>query len=158
MRPKQFTLFSVKPIPDATLLLQYADGVQLEVSLVEAIKQSPALVRLKDPKVFRSARIADHGATVVWANDDDLQLAVDNLRARGVEQAGGISHEFIWKWMAKNDLNLDIAAAALGMSRRMLAYYRSGSKPVPRAVALACIGWEHVKKAPLDCSHFPITP
>jgi hypothetical protein len=24
----------------------------------------------------------------------------------------------------------------------MLAYYRSGEKPVPRTVGLACLGWE----------------
>ena len=158
MRPKHFTLASAKPNPDSSLLLQYADGVQLEVSLVETILQSPALEQLKDPKVFSSGRIGDNGAMVIWANDDDLQLAADNLRARGVEQAGGISHEFIWKWMAKNDLNLDTAAAALGVSRRMLAYYRSGSKPVPRTVALACIGWEHDKRVLIDDDRFPIDP
>lgn len=44
--------------------------------------------------------------------------------------------------MARYQLTLDSAAAALGLSRRMLAYYRSGAKPVPRTVALACLGWE----------------
>ena len=73
-----------------------------------------------------------------------MALAADNLRARAVEQAGGVSHEFIWNWMARNDLTLDTAAIALGVSGRMLAYYRSGSKPVPRTVALACLGWEEV--------------
>ena len=29
------------------------------------------------------------------------------------------------------------------MSQRMLAYYRSGEKSVPRTVALACLGWQH---------------
>jgi hypothetical protein len=48
--------------------------------------------------------------------------------------------------MARNDLTLDAAAVALGLSRRMLAYYRSGSKPVPRTVALACLGWEELIK------------
>ena len=38
------------------------------------------------------------------------------------------------------------AALALGVSRRTLAYYRSGAKPVPRTVALACLGWEEVMK------------
>jgi len=146
MRPKQFTLSSVKATPTASLLLRYADGEQFEVSLVDTIKQHPALERLKDPKVFSSARVGDHGASVIWANDDELELAADNLRARAVEQAGSVSHEFIWNWMARNDLTLDAAAVALGLSRRMLAYYRSGSKPVPRTVALACLGWEEVIK------------
>ena len=146
MRPKQFTLRSVKTTPTASLLLRYADGEQLEVSLVDAIMKHPGLSRLKDRKVFSSAKVGEHGASVMWANDDDLALAADNLRARAVEQAGGVSHEFIWNWMARNDLTLDTAADALGVSRRMLAYYRSGAKPVPRTVALACLGWEEVLK------------
>lgn len=142
MRPKQFTLVSVKTSPFGALLLRYADGEQFEVSLVDIIKRTPSLDRLQDAKVFRTAKVGEHGASVVWANDDDLELAADNLRARAVEQAGGVSHEFIWEWMTRHDLTLDTAASALGLSRRMLAYYRSGAKPVPRTVALACIGWE----------------
>ncbi len=147
MRPKQFTLSSVKTTSTAGLLLRFADGEQFEVSLIDIIKQQASLERLKDRKVFDSAKVGDHGASVFWANDEDLELAADNLRARAVEQAGGISHEFIWNWMARNDLTLDAAAVALGLSRRMLAYYRSGSKPVPRTVALACLGWEEVVKS-----------
>ena len=150
MRPKQFTLASVKTTPTASLLLSYVDGGQFEVSLVDTILKHPTLERLKDPEVFSSAKVGDHGASVIWANDDDLELAADNLRARAVEQAGGVSHEFIWNWMARNDLTLDTAAVALGVSRRMLAYYRSGSKPVPRTVALACLGWEEVMKNDLS--------
>ena len=146
MRPKQFTLSRVKATPSASLLLRYTDGEQFEVSLVDTIKQHPALARLMDPKVFSSAKVSDHGASVIWANDDELELAADNLRARAVEQAGGVSHEFVWNWMARNKLNLDTAAVALGLSRRMLAYYRSGAKPVPRTVALACLGWEELIK------------
>ena len=146
MRPKQFTLASVKTTPTASLLLSYVDGGQFEVSLVDTILKHPTLERLKDPEVFSSAKVGDHGASVIWANDDDLELAADNLRARAIEQAGGVSHEFIWNWMARNDLTIDAAAVALGVSRRMLAYYRSGSKPVPRTVALACLGWEEVMK------------
>jgi Protein of unknown function (DUF2442) len=144
MRPKQFTLSGVQAVPPASLLLHYVDGEQFEVSLVDMIKRHRSLDRLKDPEVFKSARVGDHGASVIWANDDELELAADNLRARAVEQAGHASHEFIWNWMARNDLTLDKAAVALGVSRRMLAYYRSGLKPVPRTVALACLGWEKV--------------
>ena len=147
MRPKQFTLSGVQALPPASLLLHYADGEQFEVNLVDMIKRHRALDRLKDPKVFTSAKVGDHGASVIWANDGELELAADNLRARAVEQAGNVSHEFIWNWMARNSLTLDTAAAALGVSRRMLAYYRSGLKPVPRTVALACLGWEEVMKS-----------
>ncbi|AOV05719.1 helix-turn-helix domain-containing protein [Delftia tsuruhatensis] len=45
-------------------------------------------------------------------------------------------------WMARNGLTQTAAAEALGISRRMLLYYLTGEKPVPRTVALACLGWE----------------
>lgn len=150
MRPKQFTLCSVEATAAGCLRLRYADGAEFEVSLVELIMRHPSLERLKAPEVFRSAEVGDHGASVVWANDDDLELAADNLRARAVEQMGGISHEFLWNWMARNKLTLDTAAIALGVSRRILAYYRSGSRPVPRTVALACLGWDEVNKNERD--------
>lgn len=146
MRPEQFTLIGVKTTSAAGLLLRYADGEQFEVNLVDIIQRHPTLARLKDQQVFNTAQLGEHGASVIWANDDNLELAASNLRARAIEQAGGVSHEFIWNWMARHQLTLDTAADALGVSRRMLAYYRSGAKPVPRTIALACLGWEDVVK------------
>jgi hypothetical protein len=78
----------------------------------------------------------------VFAGDDDLTLASDNLRALILEQAGEYSHQQVIAWMARHGLSLDAAAEALGISRRMLAYYRSGEKPIPKTVGLAMLGWE----------------
>jgi len=100
------------------------------------------LAPLRRSNIFAQAKLGEWGSNVVWADNDALELAADNLRARAIEQAGGYSHEVIWNWMARHALTLDAAAQALGLSRRMLAYYRSGEKPVPRTVALACLGWE----------------
>ncbi len=33
-------------------------------------------------------------------------------------------------------------AEALGISRRMVSYYRTAHKPIPRAIWLAGLGWE----------------
>lgn len=147
MRPKQFTLTGVKAAGAAIIRLRFADGERVEVDLAGILQRHAELAPLRDPKVFASARVGDHGASVIWANDDDLELSAGNLRARGVEQAGGVSHEFIWNWMARHGLTLDTAAESLGVSRRMLAYYRSGAKPVPRTVALACLGWEKARRS-----------
>ncbi|MBT9493298.1 MAG: DUF2442 domain-containing protein [Paucibacter sp.] len=124
---------------DILLATTYADGAQFELDLTPLSKGH---ARLADPAVFATAKISEAGATVAWANDDDLELAADNLRARAIDQASGVSHEFIWNWMHKHELSLDAAALALGLSRRMLAYYRSGEKTVPLTVGLACLGWE----------------
>ena len=37
------------------------------------------------------------------------------------------------------------AAEALGISRRMVSYYRTAHKSIPRQTWLACLGWEAVK-------------
>ena len=91
--------------------------------------------------LFAQVSIDEWGLGVVWMQGE-LGLSGDNLRGEAVEQGGGFSHERIWNWMHRNGLSLDSAAEALGISRRMLAYYRSGQKPVPRHIWLACVGWE----------------
>ena len=65
MRPKQFTLSCVKATPTASLLLRHGDGEQFEVSLVDTILHHLTLSRLKDPEVFSTVKVGDHGASVV---------------------------------------------------------------------------------------------
>lgn len=142
MRAKQFTLTAIKPQANSHLTLMFADDVTLDVNLAPIIAKYPGLSRLLQPAVFATAKLREWGASVISTDDDNLELAADNLHARAIEQAGGYSHELIWNWMHRHQLTLDAAARALGLSRRMLAYYRSGEKPLPRTVALACLGWE----------------
>ncbi|MFK0036933.1 DUF2442 domain-containing protein [Pseudomonas monteilii] len=147
MTNKHFQLTEVAVVDPGSLLLTFADGQQFNVALDEIIEKHATLAPLADPNVFATAAIGEWKDTVIWAGDDNLELAADNLRARAVEQAGECSHELIWNWMAKHGLTLDRAAQELGLSRRMLAYYRSGEKPVPRTVALAMTGWEALRMA-----------
>jgi hypothetical protein len=58
------------------------------------------------------------------------------------EQAGEVSHQMFDTWMHRNGLSLNTAADALGISRRMVSYYRTAQKAIPRAIWLACLGWE----------------
>ncbi len=155
MTSKHFQLTGVAVTAPSTLLLTFADGQQFTVALDEVIEQHATLGPLANPKVFATAAIGEWKDTVIWADDDNLELAADNLRARAVEQAGECSHELIWNWMAKHELTLDRAARELGLSRRMLAYYRSGEKPVPRTVALAMKGWEALRMADVEVSRVP---
>ena len=46
----------------------------------------------------------------------------------------------------RNGLSLAQAAAALGLSLRMVAYYTSGTRAVPRTVLLACKGYTNGNK------------
>lgn len=137
---QRFAVKKVVPSEPCRLSVTFGDGVVMDVDLSAVIQRYPALQPLKDRALFGVARVAEFGSGVSWNNDIDL--AGDNLRAEAVEQLGGISHERIWNWMHSNKLSLDTAAEALGISRRMLAYYRNGEKPIPKHIWLACLGWE----------------
>ena len=146
---KHFTLTAVKALADGVLALAYADGEQLQVDVKPIIRRHPTLRELAAPAVFKRAKLGEWGGSVTWGKDA-LELAADNLRARAIEQAGGVSHEYLITWMARNNFTLDQAAEVLDISRRMLAYYRSGAKPVPRVVALACAELSDKPWAPND--------
>ena len=46
-------------------------------------------------------------------------------------------------WMKRHGLSAAQAAKALGLTRRAILYCRTGAKPIPIYIALACEGWEH---------------
>ena len=48
---------------------------------------------------------------------------------------------------------LDTAARARGISRRMVAYYEQGARPIPRVVALATARLNHAGKEDLPFRH-----
>lgn len=142
----QHTLVGVAAAVGSKLALSFADGAVFNVDLGPVIARHPSLARLLEAKLFRRARLDARGGYVVWI-DDELEMAADNLRHIGVEQAGGIGHERIYEWMAQNHLTQERASEALGVSRRMLGYYLSGAKPVPKTLWLACLGWQAQSKA-----------
>ena len=141
---KAFTLESVKAQPGCVLHLVFADAAAFDVDLSSIVTQYPTLAPLADPRIFKRAKVDAWRGAVTWGSDD-LEMAADNLRGLAVEQNGGFSHELIVKWMHQHQLTQQQAAEALGLSRRMLGYYLSGEKPIPKTVALAAIGWGHAK-------------
>lgn len=141
MSKNHFVLTDVEAFPEYRLRLSYADKQTFEVDLGDWIHSTRALAQLQDPVLFAQAKLGVHGHGVDWI-EDELDLAADNLRHLAVEQAGGIGHERIWNWLHETGLTLEQAARALGISRRMLIYYRDGEKPIPRSIWLACLGWE----------------
>lgn len=147
MNQPQFVITRVAVAGPQRLVLRFADGFAGEVDLHDTIRRHPTLARLATSKVFARVALDEWHRGVVFNNDDALSLASDNLRARMIEQAGDYSHRQVIEWMARHGLSLDAAAEALGLSRRMLAYYRSGEKPIPRTVGLAMLGWEAQRKA-----------
>ena len=95
---------------------------------------------LRDAEVFARAKPGEWGHSVEWPGEIGLSaetLWLETLAATGHADA----REFL-DWRLRHGLSLSAAAEALGISRRMVAYYSNGEKPVPRPILLACKGWE----------------
>ena len=112
-----------------------ADESLVDVSgLVESFRVYEPL-RLS-PDLFGQARVGEYGADVVWS--DAIDMAADTLWRLAQEQTGAtMSADAFRDWRERKAYTLDAAARALGVSRRMVAYYEQGAKPIPRVVALA---------------------
>lgn len=130
----------VEALEPCRLRIRWDTGETLDVD-VSGKLAGPALDHLRAPALFALAHAGCGGTCIEW---EDSEFGADNVYAWTREQMGEASHEMFFGWMYRNDLTLDAAAQALGMSRRMVAYYRTGRKPIPRHVWLACIGWEVV--------------
>lgn len=90
----------------------------------------------RSPDLFRQVRVGEHGTDIVWT--DEIDMAADTLWRLAQQQAGlTLSPDAFRQWRERHSYTLDTAAAALGISRRMVAYYEEGKKPIPRVVALA---------------------
>lgn len=142
MNQPQFIISKVASIHPMRLDLTFSDGYRTTVDLAKLISKHPTLRSLSNRKIFEKVVPDEWKRGVIFNNDDDLTLASDNLRALSFEQAGQYSHQQLIAWMFRHNLSLDKAADALGVSRRMLAYYKSGQKPLPKTVGLAMKGWE----------------
>lgn len=109
---------------------------------VEFIDLAPALFTYKlyqplrcDRDLFRTVHVIDDGAAIAWGDDDAIDMAATTVERLAEEamQAADFS-----EWLKRNGLTFEAAAASLGISRRLVAYYASGGKEVPRYIALAC--------------------
>ncbi len=89
-------------------------------------------------EIFKQVRVGEYGTDIVWS--DDLDMSADKLWRHAHEQSGRtITAVAFHNWRERKTYTLDQTAIALGISRRMVAYYDHGEKPIPRVVALATL-------------------
>jgi hypothetical protein len=139
MSEKLRTLKAVKAVAPTSLDLSWADGEKVRVDLAEVFGED-ASGTLANRKMFESARVGDWGHSVVWS--DGTEISADRLWLETLSKIGRPDVREFLEWRIRNALPLSKAAAALHLSRRMVAYYSSGKKEVPPYVLLACHGWE----------------
>ncbi len=138
------TIEKARAVGPTRLRLAWSDGAAADVDLSEWLKK-PAFAALRDPAEFAKVRIGDWGHSLVWpsgveAGADALWLETLTAKRRDDTRA-------FLEWRLRHGLSLTRAAEALGLSRRMVAYYSNGEKPVPKTVLLACRGWEAAEAA-----------
>jgi len=115
------------------------DGESLiDVSgLIESFK---VYAPLRDmPELFGKVRVGEYGTDIVWT--DEIDMSADTLWRLAQEQAGAtMTPDEFRHWRERKAYTLDTAAKALGISRRMVAYYEEGKRAIPRVVTLATRG------------------
>ena len=133
------SITSVKAEPPTTLSLTWSDGTRARVDL-RALFHKRAFRPLADPREFARVALGDWGHSLQWPSG--IEIGADSLWLDTLSATGHDDARVFLEWRMRHGLSLSKAAEALGLSRRMVAYYSNGEKPVPRAVLLACKGWE----------------
>ena len=137
------TLNSVKPLSGAILRVRWSSGMAADLDLSDLVKKK-AFKSLRG-SAFQQARLDEWGHSVEWP--DGTAIGADALWRRTLLARGHDDAVTFLDWRMTHGLSLSEAAEALGLSRRMVAYYSSGTRAVPKTVLLACRGWEHTRDA-----------
>ena len=119
--------------------LIWSDGTTADIDLSATVEKRP-FAKLRDAVEFVTVRIGDWGHSLEW--DCGVDLGADQLWLETLSATGRSDVRQFFEWRLNNELSLSEAAAALGISRRSVAYYSNGERPIPKAILLACTGWE----------------
>ncbi|MGK9416883.1 DUF2442 domain-containing protein [Pseudomonas cedrina] len=145
---KRPRLRAVQARPGHVLELTFIDGQQFLLDMSRDVDTYPGLKPLQPAKAFKGATVGDDGWTVEWP-ELDIQIGADTLYLDALAQAAPDENTRIFiGWRARTGLNLSQAAEALGVGTRSITRYSNGREAVPRTLALACLGWDHLHEQP----------
>jgi len=136
---KMRTIIEVRTTAPATLHLTWSDGTKVDLCLQTTL-DSRAFSILKDPVEFTGVKLGEWGHSIVWPSG--IELGADSLWRETLSATGHNDARLFLEWRLRHALSLSKAAEALGISRRMVAYYSNGEKKIPKPIVLACRGWE----------------
>lgn len=120
------TIKSVEPRDSGRMLVLWSDGTAAELAVPARASGTPEL--------------GDWGHSLVWPND--VEAGADALWLETLSAIGRDDARQFMEWRLANGLSLARAAEELGLARRTVAYYSNGTRPVPKAILLACKGWD----------------
>lgn len=138
------TIIGVEVAGALTLHITWSNGVEAEVDVDEIAKADP-FRSLGDPAVFDAVEIGDWGHSLVWPGE--VEMGADALWRETLKRLGREDTYAFLSWRLRNALSIEKAAAALGLSASEVARYSNGIANVPKAILLACRGWEALQAA-----------
>jgi len=137
---KGIRIASVRYASEYTLRIRWVNGKTMPVDLQEPVHRLKGMRPLRERTVFAKATKGEGGHSIVWPGGIDM--GADRLWEMTLEQNGRMDAVEFLRWRWRHGLSLSESAEALALSRRQVAYYASGERPVPRYVLLALKGWE----------------
>ncbi len=116
------------------------DKLDVGAALKAHASLAPAL---KKPR-FAKVAAGEWGHSLSWGGPEgeEIEIGADAVWRMAREQAAQSGSVDFTAWRAAHGISLTEAAHSLGLSRRAVAYYESGARPVPRVVALALRGFD----------------
>lgn len=137
---KQPRISAVEPLKrPLAIRVTWIDGTHSDIDLSDPVATDEHYAALREGKVFEAVRVGEWGWYVEWPGG--LDMPADGLWRKALEQRGlAMPPREFRAWREANGLSLTRAAEVLGLSRRMVAYYDSGQKLIPKYIRLACKG------------------
>lgn len=133
---------TVRVVGPSSLEIGWAEGGR--AGRTEVVDIAPLIGSYKvyrplrnDPALFATARLVEDGDAIAW-DGPDLDMSADLIETIAEQEMDCADFA---RFLKRNGLTQEAAAALLGRSRRQIGYYLNPG-PVPRIVALACIGYE----------------
>lgn len=136
---KMRVIVAAKVKPPSTLALRWSDGTRADVNLSRMLRDR-RLRALRESSEFSRVRVGQWGHSLMWPSG--IELGADSLWLETLSATGHDDARTFLEWRLRHGLSLAKAADVLGLSRRMVAYYSNGEKPIPKSILLACRGWE----------------
>jgi hypothetical protein len=111
-----------------TLLVRWDKGEESLVDVSGMIERFRVYEPLRhSPELFGQVRVGEYGTDIMWT--DEIDMSADTLWRLAQEQTGAtMTADEFRHWRERKAYTLDAIAKALGLSRRMVAYYEQGNR------------------------------
>lgn len=142
-------IIEIGPSMPRVASVSYHGGYEIAVSWLsgpregntEVVDLAPVILTLKfyrplrdNPEMLKTIHLIEDGTAIAWGQDDGIDMAAASIERLAEETMSSADFR---AWLERHGFTYDAAAAQLGISRRLVAYY-AGKRNVPRYIALAC--------------------